>query len=88
MADHTRSERLLAGSGLEWTSLRPMLLDDAPCALPAREMRPGDSLLSKVSREFLARTVMAVRGDPSTHGRAVALVAGKTQVSPATRSRA
>ena len=88
MVDHTRSESLLAGSGLDWTALRPMLLDDTPSELPAQEMRPGDSLLSKVSRESLARMVMAVLGDPSTHGRAVALVAGKTQVSPATRNRA
>jgi len=88
MLDHTRSERLLAGSGLEWTALRPMLLDDAPSAVPAQEMRPGDSLLSKVSRESLARTVMAVLGDPSTHGRAVALVAGKAQMSATTPSHA
>jgi uncharacterized protein YbjT (DUF2867 family) len=87
MVDHTRSEHLLAASSLEWTTLRPMLLDDAPSARPAQEMRPGDSLLSKVSRESLARTIVAVLGDSSMHGRAVALVAGKTWDSPATRSR-
>ena len=79
MADHTRSERLLSGSGLEWTALRPMLLDDSRCAVRAREMRPGDSLLSKVSRESLARTIVAILGDPSTHGRAVPLVAAEAQ---------
>lgn len=88
MVDHTRSDHLLAASGLEWTTLRPMLLDDAPSALRARVMRPGGSPLSKVSRESLARLVMAVLGDPSTQGHAVAVVMGNTQVSPATRSRA
>ena len=74
MADHTRSESLLSSSALDWTALRPMLLDDASGALPAREMRPGDSLLAKLSRESLARTIVAVLGDPSTHGRTVPLV--------------
>jgi len=41
MADHTRSEHLLSSSGLAWTALRPMLLDDAPCDLPAQEMQPA-----------------------------------------------
>jgi uncharacterized protein YbjT (DUF2867 family) len=61
MADHTRSERLLSGSGTDWTALRPMLLDDTRCAQPARPMRQGDSLMSKVSREALARTVLRPR---------------------------
>lgn len=88
MADHTRSERLLSGSGLEWTALRPMLLDDAPCDLPAREMRPGDSLLARLSRESLARTIVTMLGDPSTHGRAVALVPAATQPPDSEGSRA
>jgi uncharacterized protein YbjT (DUF2867 family) len=78
MADHTRSESLLSSSALDWTALRPMLLDDASGALPAREMRPGDSLLAKLSRESLARTIVAVLGDPSTHGRTVPLVPAET----------
>ena len=73
MADHTRSERLLSGSGTDWTALRPMLLDDTRCAQPARPMRQGDSLMSKVSREALARTVLAMLGDRSSFGRAIAL---------------
>ncbi len=73
MADHTRSERLLSGSGTDWTALRPMLLDDTRCTQPARPMRQGDSLLSKVSREALARTVLAMLGDRSSFGRAIAL---------------
>ena len=78
MADHTRSERLLSSSALDWTALRPMLLDDASGALPAREMCPGDSLLAKLSRESLARTIVGVLGDPSTYGRAVPLVPAVT----------
>lgn len=75
MADHTRSERLLADSGLDWTALRPMMLGDAPSAQPARPMRPGDSLLAKVSREALARTIVQTLDDRATFGRAIALTA-------------
>lgn len=88
MADHTRSEVLLASSGLDWTALRPMLLDDAPSSLPAREMRSGDSLLAKLSRESLARTVVGVLGDPTTYGRAVPLVPASSLVADAEGSRA
>lgn len=88
MDDHTRSEGLLAASGLEWTALRPMLLDDAPSPLQAREMRPRDSLLAKLSRESLARTVVAVLGDPATHGRVVPLVPAASQSADAEGSRA
>lgn len=74
MTDHTRSEALLAGSGLDWTALRPMMLEDASSSDAAREMKPGDSLLKKVSREALARTVIKALDDPSTNGRSIALV--------------
>lgn len=74
MADHTRSEEILSSCALQWTSLRPMLLDDSPSTLAAREMQPGDSLLAKLSRESLARTIVAALGDRSTYGRAVPLV--------------
>jgi uncharacterized protein YbjT (DUF2867 family) len=74
MVDHTRSEALLARSGLDWTALRPMMLDDASSLDAAREMKPGDSLLKKVSREALARTMIQALNDRSTIGRFVALV--------------
>jgi uncharacterized protein YbjT (DUF2867 family) len=74
MIDHTRSEVVLARSGLEWTALRPMMLDDRLSSDPAREMKPGDSLLKKVPREALARTVVQALNDRSTLRRAVALV--------------
>lgn len=74
MIDHTRSEALLARSGLDWTALRPMMLDDSSSSDPAREMKPGDSLLKKVSREALARSVIQAFKDRSTIGRPVALV--------------
>ncbi|NBO83153.1 MAG: NAD(P)-dependent oxidoreductase [Betaproteobacteria bacterium] len=74
MVDHTRSEALLARSGLDWTTLRPMMLDDASSLDAALEMKPGDSLLKKVSREALARTVIQVLDDRSTIGRSIALV--------------
>jgi uncharacterized protein YbjT (DUF2867 family) len=78
MEDHTRSEVLLANSGLDWTSLRPPTLDDKPSEQPARPMREGDSLLSRVSRESLARTVVQVLRDASTHGRIIPLAPPET----------
>ncbi|MCA2999134.1 MAG: SDR family oxidoreductase [Rhodocyclaceae bacterium] len=74
MIDHTRSESLLARSGLEWTALRPIMLDDTSGSDPAREMQPGDSLLRKVSRQALARTMVLALNDRSTIGRPIALV--------------
>jgi uncharacterized protein YbjT (DUF2867 family) len=74
MIDHTRSEALLARSGLDWTALRPMMLDDSSSPDPAREIKPGDSLLKKVPREALARTVIRALNDRSTFGRPIALV--------------
>lgn len=76
-ADHARSERLLADSGLDWTALRPMLLDDAPSKQPAEPMRQGDRLLAKVSRESVARTIVQMLGDRSTFGRAIPLCRGR-----------
>lgn len=74
MIDHTRSEEILAASGLDWTALRPMFLDDTPCAQPARPMREGDSLFARVSREALARTILGILADKSTHAKAIPLV--------------
>lgn len=74
MIDHTRSEAMLASSGLDWTALRPMMLDDSSSSDSAREMKSGDSLLKKVPREALARTVIRALNDRSTLRRPVALV--------------
>jgi uncharacterized protein YbjT (DUF2867 family) len=76
LADHGRCEEILAVSGLDWTALRPMMLDDRPSDRPAREMAPGDSLLVKVPREALARRIVATIGERATIGRAVAVTAG------------
>lgn len=69
MIDHTRRESLLARSGLEWTALRPMMLDDTSGSDPARKMKPGDLLLRRVSRQALARTMVLALNDRSTIGR-------------------
>lgn len=74
MTDHTRSEEILSTSGLDWTALRPMFLDDAPSDQPARAKQDGDSLFARVSREALARTILAMMNDTGTHGRAIPLV--------------
>lgn len=73
MADHTRSEQLLRASGLDWTALRPVLLDDAPSALSAAPMGLDGPRLAKVSREALARTVVHVLRDGATFGQAIGL---------------
>ena len=78
MEDHSRSERILAESGLDWTALRPMMLDDSPSTDAARPMEPNDSLLSKVSREALARMIVEMIGSPLTVSRAIPVVAGST----------
>lgn len=75
MADHTRSERMLAASGLDWTALRPMLLGDGRSEQAARPLQPGDSLLAKIPREALARSILECLGNPSTIGRAIPLAA-------------
>lgn len=75
IADHGRCEDLLAASGLDWTALRPMMLDDRTSSQPAREMGSGDSLLAKVPREALARRIVAMLADRSTIGRTIPLTA-------------
>lgn len=73
MADHTRSEKVLAESSLDWTVLRPVLLDDTASPLPAAPRRPGDPLLAKVPRESVARTIVRILADRATYGQAIAL---------------
>lgn len=75
IADHGRCEEILARSGLDWTALRPMMLDDAASDRPAREMMPADSLLAKVPRVALARTIVATLCDANAINRAIALTA-------------
>jgi len=77
MIDHTRSEEALAASGLDWTALRPMFLDDTPSEQAARPMQDGDSPFARVSREALARTILGLLADTSTHGKAIPLVGAR-----------
>jgi uncharacterized protein YbjT (DUF2867 family) len=84
IADHTRSEALLMQSGLDWTALRPMMLDDTPATRPGLPMQPGASLLAKVPRAALARSIVQMLRDRSTFGRAIALTAPGSPGSAAT----
>ena len=52
-----------------------MMLDDAASDRPAREMMPADSLLAKVPRVALARTIVATLCDANAINRAIALTA-------------
>jgi hypothetical protein len=51
-----------------------MFLDDKPSAQTARRMQEGDSLFARVSRESMARTILEMLPDGSTHGRIIPLV--------------
>jgi hypothetical protein len=51
-----------------------MFLDDTPSVEPARVMQEGDSLFARVSREALARTILGILADKSTHAKAIPLV--------------
>lgn len=44
---------------------------------PARPMQDGDSLFARVSREALARTILGLLADTSTHGKAIPLVGAR-----------
>ena len=73
--DHTRSEQLLVNTNLEWTVLRPMMLNELPSNQSARKMQAKDSLLTKIPREAVARTFLNVLCDQSTFKCAIALSA-------------
>ena len=70
--DKKRSEALLPGSGLKWTSVYPVILTDGPPA-DAVEVRPMTQVrkvvgLPKVSRADVARVMLDTARDDRTIG--------------------
>lgn len=81
--DKERSEALLPGSGLKWTSVYPVMLTDGPLA-DAVEVRPMTRVhrvagLPKVSRADVARVVLDAARDDRTI-RQLLLVSSKGSV--------
>jgi uncharacterized protein YbjT (DUF2867 family) len=81
--DKERSEALLPGSGLKWTSLYPVILTDGPLA-DAVEVRPMNQVhkvagLPKVSRADVARIMLDAARDDRTIGQKL-LVTSKGSV--------
>jgi putative NADH-flavin reductase len=81
--DKERSEALLPGSGLKWTSVYPVILTDGPLA-NAVEVRPMTQVhkvagLPKVSRADVARVMLDAARDDETIGQKL-LVSSKGSV--------
>ncbi len=81
--DKARSEALLPGSGLKWTSVYPVILTDGPPA-DAVEVRPMAEVhkvagLPKVSRADVARVMLEAARDDRTIGQTL-LVSSKGSV--------
>jgi uncharacterized protein YbjT (DUF2867 family) len=81
--DKERSEALLPGSGLKWTSVYPVVLTDGPPAA-AVEVRPMTQVhkvagLPKVSRADVARVMLDAARDDRTIGQKL-LVSSKGSV--------
>ena len=64
--DLARMEDLLAGSGLDWTSVRPPRLTNGPLTGRARVVRGEVARGFLVSRADVAAAMLAAVGDPST----------------------
>jgi uncharacterized protein YbjT (DUF2867 family) len=76
------ADRRLAGSGLDWTIVRPGRLTDDPGT--GRVLVTGDmSVRGEVPREDVARVIAAALGDDGTIGKTFVVVAGDTPVDKA-----
>lgn len=73
LADHDAQERVITGSGLDWTVVRPTGLTDRPGTGSWRTLEVGDDgyLGGTVPREDLAALLLEVAGDLGTVGRAI-----------------
>ncbi|WP_442878122.1 NAD(P)H-binding protein [Brachybacterium sp. J144] len=69
-ADHTAQERLVVGSGLDWTILRPGYLGDGPADPAVVAVRSEDPrrLGLRLSRRDAAGWALRVLEDPGTVG--------------------
>jgi uncharacterized protein YbjT (DUF2867 family) len=76
------ADRRLAGSGLDWTIVRPGRLTDDPGTGRVR-VTDDMSVRGEVSREDVARVIAATVGEPATIGKTFVVVGGDTPVDEA-----
>jgi uncharacterized protein YbjT (DUF2867 family) len=76
------ADRRLAGSGLDWTIVRPGRLTDDPGTGTVR-VTDDMSVRGEVSREDVARVIAAALGEPGTIGKTFVVVGGDTPVDEA-----
>ena len=67
-ADLARMEDLLAGSGVDWTSVRPPRLTNGPRTGRAKAVRGAVARGFLVSRADVAAAMLAALEDPTTYG--------------------
>ena len=73
VADHVRQEELVRNSGLDWTVVRPVVLDDDPTEAPATVDLEDRVSSMKVSRTQLARVLTEAVDRPHWHGRTLSV---------------
>lgn len=75
VADHVRQEELVRASRLDWTVVRPVVLDDGVTEAPAQVDLADRVASMKVSRSQLARVLAAAVGRDDWHGRTLSVSA-------------
>lgn len=75
VADHVRQEELVRASGLDWTVVRPVVLDDGVTEAPAQVDLADRVASMKVSRSQLARVLAAAVDRDDWHGRTLSVSA-------------
>ena len=68
-ADFTRTDRIVAGSGLDWTIMRPPRLTDGRSRPYRTEL--DRTVGATIARTDLARAILAAAADPATIGHVV-----------------
>lgn len=75
LADHAEQEAAVAGSGLDWTVVRPGGLTDGPgtgdCVV--QETAEGRPMKGRISRADVGAHIVRILDDPATFGRAWAM---------------
>ena len=75
VADHVRQEALVRDSGLDWTVVRPVVLDDEPADAPAKVDLDDHVVSMKVSRTQLARVLADAVDRDDWNGRTLSVSA-------------
>jgi nucleoside-diphosphate-sugar epimerase len=75
VVDHVRQEGLVRDSGLDWTLVRPVVLDDGPADAPARVDLDDQVASMKVSRAQLAQVLATAVDRDDWHQRTLSVSA-------------